>query len=158
MKFFEDIHVGDEFVFGTRNVLADDIKSFAAKYDPQPFHLDEDAAARSHFGALCASGWQTGSMWIRAFVDYWTAEHEKMARRGDDIAPMGPSPGFDDMVWHKPVYAGDDITFCAKVLAKRALQSKPDWGLVTQLNSAVNQNAETVMTFTGKVFVRRRLG
>lgn len=156
MKFFEDIDVGDVFVLASRHVSAADIKGFAEKYDPQPFHLDEQAAADSHFGALCASGWQTGSMWIRAFVDYWNAEDDAMTGRGEEVAPMGPSPGFENMVWHKPVYAGDHITFKAEIVDKRTLKTKPEWGLVTQTNSAVNQNGETVMSFTGKVFVRRK--
>jgi len=94
MKFFEDIRVGESDELGRHVFTAEEIKSFAARFDPQPFHLDEDAAARSHFGRLCASGWQTACVLMRLLIDLRRREDDARRARGEAVAQLGPSPGF----------------------------------------------------------------
>jgi acyl dehydratase len=110
VKFFEDIAVGDRIELGCHTFTADDIKSFARRYDPQPFHVDEAAAARTHFGALVASGWQTAAIWMRLMVEHHRREADAMRARGEPVAELGPSPGFRDLKWLKPVYVGDTVS------------------------------------------------
>jgi acyl dehydratase len=156
MKYFEDVRVGDRIVIGRHTFTAAEIKSFAERFDPQPFHLDEAAAARSHFGALCASGWHTAVMWMRLRMEQMRREVEEQRARGEPVAQLGPSPGFRQLRWLKPVYAGDTITYASEVLESRALNSRPGWGLVRLLNSGANQAGEPVFSFIGSAFVERR--
>src|SRR5215467_10857760 len=101
MKYYEDIDLGERHVIGSHTFTADEIKTFAAQYDPQPFHVDEAAAARSHFGALCASGWHTVGTWMRLRVQHLQREDAERAARGEPIAKLGPSPGFRELKWPK---------------------------------------------------------
>ena len=137
---------------------AEDIKAFAAQYDPQPFHMDEAAAAKSHFGALCASGWHTVAAWMNLRVQYGRREDAERAARGEPIAKLGPSPGFRELKWLKPVYAGDTITYASEVVEKRVTKSRPGWGIIFARNTGTNQNGELVMSFIGSGFVERRPG
>jgi acyl dehydratase len=158
MKYFDDIDVGDRLALGAVIFTAPDIKAFAAQYDPQPFHMDEAAAAQSHFGALCASGWHTIAAWMNLRVQYGRREDEERAARGEPIAKLGPSPGFRELKWLKPVYAGDTITYASEVVEKRVTKSRPGWGLIFAKNTGTNQNGELVMSFIGSGFVERRPG
>jgi acyl dehydratase len=156
MKFFEDIAVGETSEIGRHTFTAADIKAFASRFDPQPFHLDEAAAARSHFGALCASGWHTASVWMRLMVEHQRREDEARTRRGEPVAALGPSPGFRELKWLRPVYAGDTVTYSTEVLETRASTSRPEWGLMTIRNAGVNQKGEPVISFISVAFVERR--
>jgi acyl dehydratase len=156
MRYFDDIMVGDRMELGSVTFAAADIKSFAARYDPQSFHMDEAAAAKSHFGALCASGWHTVAAWMRLRVLYGQREDAERAGRGEIIAKLGPSPGFRELRWLKPVYAGDTITYASEIAEKRASKSRPGWGLIFARNTGTNQNGELVMSFIGSGFVQRR--
>ena len=147
MKFWEDIVVGERAEVGRYTFTADAIKAFARRFDPQPFHLDEAAAARSHFGALCASGWHTASVWMRLMVEYQRREDDARRARGEPVATLGPSPGFRELKWLKPVYVGDTITYATEVIEKRASNSRPGWGLMSIRNSGVNQKGEPVISF-----------
>jgi acyl dehydratase len=158
MKYFEDIRVGEKSELGRHTFTAAEIKAFAKKFDPQPFHLDEGAAARSHYGALCASGWHTACLWMKAHADRRSREEEAQRARGERLAPRGPSPGFRELKWLKPVYAGDTIAFAAEVVETRPVRSRPDWGLVFSLNTGTNQKGERVFSFLGSAFVARRPG
>ena len=158
MRYFDDIMVGDRMELGSVTFTADDIKSFAARYDPQTFHMDEAAAAKSHFGALCASGWHTVAAWMRLRVLYGQREDAERAARGEIIAKLGPSPGFRELTWLKPVYAGDTITYASEIAEKRASKSRPGWGLIFAHNTGTNQKGELVMSFIGSGFVERRPG
>jgi len=158
MKYFDDIDVGDRLALGAVTFTAPDIKAFAAQYDPQPFHMDEAAAAQSHFGALCASGWHTIAAWMNLRVQYGRREDEERAARGAPIAKLGPSPGFRELKWLKPVYAGDTITYASEVVEKRVTRSRPGWGIIFAKNTGTNQNGELVMSFIGSGFVERRPG
>jgi acyl dehydratase len=156
MKCFEDIAVGERTQFGRHTFTADEIKRFAAQFDPQPFHLDADAAARSHFGALIASGWHTVAVWVRLAMLHRRAEDEARRARGEPVAELGPSPGFRDLKWLEPVYAGDTVTFATEVVETRASKSRPGWGLVFARNTGTNQAGALVMSFIGTAFVARR--
>lgn len=150
--FFEDLAVGDVAVLGQWEFTAGDIKRFAQRYDPQPFHLDEAAAARSHFGALCASGWHTAAVWMKVMTAYQERLAEDARAAGRPVAVLGPSPGFRDLKWLRPVYAGDVLTYRSRISGKRISGSRPGWGLVTQDNTATNQKGEQVFAFTATVF------
>lgn len=156
MKYFDDIDVGDRITLGTHMFTAEDIKRFAAQYDPQAFHMDEAAAAQSHFGALCASGWHTVAAWMNLRVQYGRREDAERAARGEAIAKLGPSPGFRDLKWLKPVYAGDTIAYASEVVEKRVTKSRPGWGIIFARNTGTNQNGDLVMSFIGSGFVERR--
>lgn len=156
MKYLDDIPIGEKITLGQHTFTAPDIKAFAARFDPQPFHMNEEEAARSHFGALCASGWQTAAIWMRLMVDYQRRNAQAQRAAGKPIAKLGPSPGFRDLKWLRPVYAGDTITYTTQVTEKRASESRPGWGLMTALNEGVNQKGEKVISFVSTVFVERR--
>ena len=158
MNYFEDLEIGQRVELGHHLFTAEAIKAFAGAYDPQGFHLDEAIAAKSHFGALCASGWQTGGVWMRLMVEHVKVEAHKAMAEGRKPATLGPSPGFRDLKWLKPVYAGDTITYFSTITGKRESASKPRWGLVTHHNEGVNQHGERVFEFLGTVFWERRPG
>jgi acyl dehydratase len=156
MKYLEDIRVGEKTDLGSHTFTADEIKSFARRFDPQPFHLDEAAAARSHFGGLIASGWHTGATCIRLIVENRLREEEAMRARGEPVGRTGPSPGFRDLKWLKPVYAGDTITFAGEIIETRPVESRPDKGLVFARNTGTNQAGQLVFSFISCIFVDRR--
>jgi len=156
MKFLEDIRVGDKTALGSHTFTAEEIKTFAQAFDPQPFHLDEAAAARSHFGGLVASGWHTGSVCIRLIVQNRMRQEEAMRARGEPVGRTGPSPGFRELKWIRPVYAGDTITFASEVIEARPVESRPDKGLVFARNTGTNQAGELVFSFISALFVDRR--
>ena len=156
MKFWEDIAVGEIAEVGRHTFTADSIKAFARRFDPQPFHVDEEAAARSHFGALCASGWHTASVWMRLTVEHQRRDDDARRARGEPVATLGPSPGFRELKWLKPVYAGDTVSYATEIVDKRASGSRPDWGLMWIRNTGTNQNGELVISFVSVAFVQRR--
>lgn len=158
MRYLEDIPVGEKTDFGSHTVTAEEIRTFARAYDPQPFHVDEEAARRSHFGGLVASGWHTAALWMGHATRYRLREAEEQAARGEPVATHGPSPGFKDLRWLKPVYAGDTLSFATEIIDVRPLRSKPDFGIITSRNTATNQKGELVYSFVGTVFVQRRPG
>jgi acyl dehydratase len=156
MKYFEDIRVGDRFELGQYRFTAAEIKSFAARFDPQRFHVDEEEAKRSHFGALCASGWHTASVWMKLLVAYRKRTAEAAKSRGESVATIGPAAGFRNLKWLKPVYADDTITCMSEVIEVRASNSRPRWGLVSSRGSAINQRGEPVYSFESTAFIERR--
>jgi acyl dehydratase len=158
MKYFEDIRVGEKTAIGRHTFTAEDIKSFAARFDPQPFHLDEAAAARSHFKQLCASGWHTACVWMRLMIEHRRREDEERRARGEQVAKLGLSPGFRELKWLKPVYVGDTIAYESEVIETRPLNSRPGWGLMTSLNTGANQRGEPVLSFVSMAFIERRPG
>lgn len=146
MIYFEDLEVGAETDFGTYEVTREEVLEFAGKYDPQPFHLSDEEAAKTHFGRVAASGWHTAAM-VMAVI----------ARKvvGEKQAGLG-SPGIDELRWLKPVYPGDTLHIRGKILDKRESRSKPEIGSFRTLTTVTNQNDETVMTFISIVLIRRR--
>jgi len=156
LRFFEDIAVGDRAEIGRHTFTAEEIKAFAARFDPQPFHLAEAAAAHSLFGALCASGWQTACLWMRLAVEHRRREDAERQARGEPVAALGVSPGFRELRWPNPVYVGDTVTYATEVLQLRPSASRPDWGIMTARNTGTNQRGEPVLSFVSSAFVERR--
>lgn len=156
MKFFEDIQVGERIAIGRHTFSAAEIKAFAARFDPQPFHLDEAAAERSHFGALVASGWHSAVVWMRLMVDQRRRSGEAARARGERVAAMGPALGLRELKWLKPVFAEDTIDYASEVIEARVSASKPGLGLISIRSTGVNQRGEAVISFVSTTFVERR--
>ncbi|HEX8662747.1 MAG TPA: MaoC family dehydratase [Beijerinckiaceae bacterium] len=154
--FFEDVPVGETAMLGTYTFTPETVIAFAREFDPQPFHVDPEVAARSHFGALAASGWHTAAAWMKRLVERRTRQREAALARGQRPVNFGPSPGFRDLRWVKPVYAGDTLTFRTTVVDKRPSASRPEWGLILSHNTGHNQAGELVYEFSGAGFVERR--
>jgi acyl dehydratase len=155
MRFFEDIEIGQRHELGSFTFTADGIKTFAAQFDPQPFHLDEAAGRNSLFGGLAASGWHVASVCMKLGV----AEAQRLARdaaaRGETIAVWGPSPGFRELRWIRPVLAGDTISFACEVETRRTSESRPQWGILQIRHTGTNQRGELAFSFLGTAFVPR---
>ncbi len=154
--FFEDLQIGGRYALGSRDFDAEMIKKFAVKYDPQPFHMDEADAEKSHFGKLCASGWQTISTWMRVYVDFNMKLRAERAKAGHTLPEIGVSPGLKELKWPRPVYVGDKISYTQEVLEKRPLKSRPGWGLVTTRGEGCNQNGDIVVSFISSTLVQMR--
>ena len=148
MIYFEDMEVGAERVFGDYDVTREEVLEFARKYDPQPFHLSDEEAAKTHFGRLAASGWHTCAMTMAVIA---------RAVVNDDQAGLG-SPGVDELRWLKPVYPGDRLTVHGKIVDKTPSRSKPEIGSVRTETIVTNQDDVPVMRFTSIVLIRRRPG
>ncbi|NNF80358.1 MAG: MaoC family dehydratase [Rhizobiales bacterium] len=155
-EFYEDLQPDQRFELGSKRFDPDYIKGFAAKFDPQPFHMDEEAAKKSHFGALCASGWQTISSWMRLYVDTNLADRAAREKNGEVLTELGVSPGIEQIKWMRPVYVGDEITYSQTIMSKRPLNSRPGWGLVMSSCEGVNQDGEMVLSFVSKSMVQMR--
>lgn len=144
--------IGKTVTLGAHTFEPDEIKAFARKYDPQPFHLDEEAARRSVFGRLCASGWHTAAMWMRHAV---AGRESEAPWTGPGPKPeFGPSPGINDLKWLKPVYAGETITFTRTGLGHRPLASRPGWRLLTIRGEAFDSTGAKVLEFENTVLVK----
>jgi acyl dehydratase len=156
MWFFEDIHVGRRREVGSFTFTADEIKRFARKYDPQRFHLSEEEGRKSLFGGLAASGWHVASVCMKLMVTSMQRLAREAAARGEAIGAGGPSPGFRDLRWIKPVMAGDTISFVSEVESVRTSDSRPEWGIAQIRNTGTNQRGEVVFSYLGTGFVPRR--
>ncbi len=143
--YFEDFKVGDSVEIGSRTVTEEEIIAFATQFDPQPFHVDPEAAAQSIFGGIIASGWHTCSMMMRLMVDGFL----------NNSSSMG-SPGVDQLRWLKPVRAGDTLTLNLVTLESTPSSSKPDRGVVVSEWRATNQHGELVLTIKGLGMFGRR--
>src|SRR5829696_1819112 len=146
MIYFDDLHVGDETVFGHYDVTREEVLEFARKYDPQPFHLSDEEAAKTYFGRLSASGWHTCAMTMGVIARHVTEEEQ---------AGLG-SPGIDELRWLKPVYPGDTLHVRGKIIEKTPSRSRPDIGSFRTETTVTNQDDVPVMRFTSIVLIRRR--
>ena len=146
MRYFEDVEVGRRQAFGSYAVTREEVMAFALQYDPQPFHLSDDAAAATHFGRLSASGWHTCAMTMSMVVDNMKAY---------DQAGLG-SPGIDELRWIKPVYPGDTLRCETEVLDKRASRSRPEMGSFRTQLTVFNQHDEPVMSFVSIGLIKTR--
>jgi len=154
--WFEEISPGETLELGSFRFSAEDIIAFARLYDPQPFHLDEEAGHNSYLGGLCASGWHTLAGFMKCCAAADQAGRAQAAAQGMALPAEGPSPGFEDLKWMRPVYVDDTISYRSTVKSKRQLTSRPGWGLVFYHNEGFNQKGEPVISFTGKLLVARR--
>jgi acyl dehydratase len=143
--YFEDFFPGQEIDLGTRSVSEDEIIAFAREFDPQPFHVDHDAAAQSIYAGVIASGWHTCSMMMRMVVDGLMVKASSMG-----------SPGLDGVRWLGPVRAGDTLNVRYQTVKVKASASKPDRGVVWSKWVAINQHGETVCTIEGMSMFARR--
>ena len=146
MQYFEDIEVGRTASFGSYAVTREEVMDFAAKYDPQPFHLSDEAAAQTHFGRLSASGWHTCAM-VMSMVVANLKENQQ--------AGLG-SPGIDELKWIKPVYPGDTLRCETEILEKRVSASRPEMGIFKSRMRVFNQDDVMVMTFVSSGLVATR--
>ncbi|HTU12305.1 MAG TPA: MaoC family dehydratase [Allosphingosinicella sp.] len=149
MIYFEDLEVGKETYFGSYEVTREEVLDFARKYDPQPFHLSDEAAAKTHFKRLAASGWHTCAMVMAVTVQYFLHGH------GEPQAGLG-SPGIDELRWLRPVYPGDMLHVRGTVIDKTPSRSKPDLGSFRTTTTVTNQDDIPVLTFTSIVLIKRR--
>ena len=156
MRFFEDIEIGQRREVGSFTFTAELIKKFAAQFDPQPFHLDEEAGRQSLFGELAASGWHVASVCMKLMVADGQRQAAEAAARGEKAAVWGPSPGFRELRWIKPVLAGDTVSFSSAVETVRSSSSRPEWGIVQARNTGINQRGELVFSFLATAFAPRR--
>jgi len=144
-RYFEDYIEGDVHSFGSIAVEADEIVSFARRFDPQDFHIDPVAAKRTPFGGLIASGWHTAGLMMRLYVEHYLTHVASLA-----------SPGLDELRWHKPVRPGDRLSVRVSVLKAAPSRSKPDRGVVTSFIEVLNQADEIVMTLKAINIIARR--
>lgn len=146
MEYFEDIIVGVSKTFGQYAVTREEVMRFAKDYDPQPFHLDDAAAAQTHFGRLSASGWHTCAMTMRMMVDDMKLRQQ---------AGLG-SPGVDHLRWVKPVYPGDTLSCRSEILEKRRSNSRPEMGIFKSKNQTFNQHGEVVLEMISNGLIQVR--
>ena len=153
MTLDEFFRIGQTITLGSHTFEAEAIKAFARKYDPQPFHVDEEGAARSVFGRLCASGWHTAAAFMK--VNLAAREDADPGRwTGPGPAPVfGPSPGFNKLRWPKPVYVGETVTYTRTSLAHRPLASRPGWRLLTMEAGGRDSAGDPVIQFESSVLV-----
>ena len=144
--YFEDLEVGAETTFGSVKVTREEVIAFAEKYDPQEFHLSDEAAAKTHFGKIAASGWHTCAMVMGVIARHVTETKQ---------AGLG-SPGIDELRWLKPVYPGDTLTVRGTITDKTPSRSKPEIGSFRTKTLVTNQDDVPVLTFTSIVLMRRR--
>ena len=137
-RYFEDYVAGSVHIFGPIRVEQAEIIDFARRFDPQPMHLDPEAAGKSSFGGLIASGWHTACLMMKLFVEHYLSS----------VASLG-SPGVDELRWLRPVRPGDDLSIRVKVLETRRSLSKPDRGILRSFVEVLNQDQEVVATMQG---------
>jgi acyl dehydratase len=144
-RYLEDFAVGQTFRTGRVQIDNERIKTFAAEFDPQPFHLDEEAARDTIFGGLAASGWHTAAVTMKLLVE-------------SDIKPAGGivGAGFEELRWTRPVRPGDKLRVESEVLEVRPSKSRPDQGLIKVRTTTLNQNDEAVQVTVGSLVVPRR--
>lgn len=147
--YWEDIAVGTTEDFGPYGVDRDEVLAFARRYDPQPFHLDEDAAAQTHFGRLAASGWHTCAMTMAAMVQRW---NEVPGWQEHALGALG----LDELRWRRPVFPGDTLRGTSELIEKIESRSRPDMGIMKWRTRVLNQDGEEVLTMVSVTLRRRR--
>ena len=146
MLYLEDVHVGMTASFGRYEVTREEVLEFARKYDPQPFHLSDEAAAETHFGRIAASGWHSCAMTMAMFVEHMAAHPQ---------ASLGAA-GVDELRWLRPVYPGDVLRCETEILEVRPSRSRPDMGSIRTRMTTFNQHDVPVLRFTALALMRRR--
>lgn len=143
-RYFEDFAVGDLFTLGSVTVDETEMLEFSRIYDPQPFHIDPDAAAQSHFGGIIASGWHTGAMMMRLLTEGFLG-----------VASMG-SPGLESLAWPTPVRAGDVLTLSVEVLEGRTSKTNPEMGILKVRQFLLNQHDDLAFDAMAVMMIARR--
>ncbi|MGX7874307.1 MaoC family dehydratase [Mesorhizobium sp. ORM6] len=152
MTLDEFFRIGTTITLGSHTFEPEEIKAFARKYDPQVFHVDEEAAKASVLGGLCASGWHTAATWMKYNLQ---ARMDAEGWTGPGPAPeFGPSPGFKNLKWLKPVYAGETVTFTRTAVSHRPIASRPGWQLLALRSDAFDSTGDKVLEFESAVLVK----
>jgi len=154
MSYWNEFDIGHVEDLGRYTFTRERILDFAAKFDPQPFHLDDEAARASVLGGLCASGWQTASIFMRLNVEHQQRIARERAAAGLEVPQFGPSPGVADLRWLRPVRAGETLHYTQTVTEKRVSASRPEWGLISTRVEAADAEGRLAFSMTGRVFVR----
>lgn len=147
--YFEDVVVGDTLTFGPLTITREEIIGFAHEFDPQPFHLSDEAAADTHFGSLASSGWHTTALSMKMMVSAWKDNP------GIQAASLG-ALGVDELRWLQPVRPGDMLSGTSQVVEKKSSKTRPEMGIVKSLVTIVNQRDEPVMTMKPIAMLRTR--
>jgi acyl dehydratase len=144
-RYFEDYVPGAVHEFGVIGVDEQEVIEFGRRYVPLSYHVDKEAARKSIYGGLIASGWQTAALMMRIYTENYLSH----------VANLG-SPGGDELRWNKPVFPGDQLSVCATVMEARRSESRPDRGIVRTFIEVLNQNREVVMSMKMVNFVKCR--
>ena len=151
--WFEDVPLGEKITIGSYTFTEENIIAFAKKYDPQTFHLDARAAARSPYGGLIASGWHTAVVWMKLMIAY---RHARVAGGAERTQSNYVSPGVRELRWLKPVRPGMTLTYTNEATAKLDWPSLPQFGLLEGYNEARTEDGTLVYTFVNRVLIARR--
>lgn len=151
--WFEDIPLNEKVTIGSYHFTEENIIAFSKKYDPQPFHVDREAAARSHYGGLIASGWHTASVWMKLMIAH---RRERVAAGEVQTQTNFVSPGVRELKWLRPVRPGMVLTYTNEIESKHEWPSLPQFGLIEGYNEARDQEGDLVYTFVNRVLIARR--
>lgn len=151
--YFEDIVLNEKAILGAYTFTEKNIVAFARRYDPQPFHVDPDAAAKSIYGGIIASGWQTAAVWMKLMLAYRRA---RVAAGAPETQANFVSPGIRELRWLKPVRPGMTLTYSNEPFAKLDWPSRPEFGLIEGRNEARAEHGELVYSFINRVLIARR--
>lgn len=149
--FLEEITLDKRVALGSYNFSRENMHAYAGKFDPVGFHVDEAAGRASPYGAMTAAGLHVACGWMTCFVQTNAVARHILEVAGKPLPDIGPSPGFKNMKWLKPVFAGDELSYFTTATQTRVLSSKPGWGIVTSHNEGVNQHGTIVFSFEGAV-------
>jgi acyl dehydratase len=152
MIFWDVFTIGEVHALGEYTFTEEEVLRFARAYDPQPFHVDAEAAKNSLLGGLCASGWQTAAVFMKLNVAYTRRLAEDFVAAGYPAPRTGPSPGIKELRWPRPVFAGDTVSYTLTITGKRASASRPGWGLIEARTLGTNQHGEPVISFLSSWF------
>jgi len=150
MTLDDYFQIGVTVTLGSHTFEPEAVKAFARKYDPQPFHMDEAAARNSVLGGLCASGWHTAAAWMKCNL----GAHRPAGGWDGPEPEFGPSPGFRNLRWLKPVYAGETVTYTRTALGHRPLASRPGWRILTVKAEGFDSTGDKVIEFESAVLVK----
>jgi acyl dehydratase len=154
--FFDELDVGRVDELGAYAFTEDNIRSFKERFAPVPFHLDDTHAANGLFGQQVVVGFHLCSAWMPCFVAVNNRERQRVSALGLALPDIGAGFGIHDIRWLKPVFAGDVVHYRTTLVSKRGLNSKPQWGLIEQVNEGL-RSGEVVVRFGGRMLVARRV-
>jgi acyl dehydratase len=149
--FMEQITLDARVALGSYVFTRENMLAYSLKFDPVGFHIDDAAGKASPYGAMTAAGLHVASGWMRCFVDTSAKARAALAEQGHELPELGPSPGFKNMKWLKPVFAGDELFYFTTATQRRALRSRSGWGIVSGFNEGVNQAGDLVFSFESAV-------
>ncbi|MFK4823635.1 MaoC family dehydratase [Paenochrobactrum sp. BZR 588] len=153
MSVIDDM-LNKEVILGSFTFTQENIIEYARQFDPQYFHVDPVAAKDSLFGNLCASGWHSASVWVKLNIQSLQREVAEMIAKGEIPPVFGPSPGFTNLTWTRPVFVGDTLTYTRIITSIRALESKPGWSMITMICAARDEKNEEILRFENAAMIK----